>query len=202
VLVVLGGDHSVGWPVARAVARGREHEMGILHFDAHTDLLETRLGVKYCFATWAYHANELIGRSQRLQQVGIRISGKTKEHWEQSLNVRQYWMDEVERRSASEIAGEIIDVFQRAGVRGVYISNDIDGTDPSHASATGTPEPGGLSPDTVVALIEQVGGAFEVWGTDLVEVAPTLGATAAEPNQTLDTSCRYLEAQVATALLR
>src|SRR5207247_559758 len=56
--LVLGGDHSIGWPVAVALAEGRSHELGILHFDAHTDLLEHRLGVKYCFATWAWHANE------------------------------------------------------------------------------------------------------------------------------------------------
>src|SRR5262249_17320885 len=59
---VLGGDHSVAWPVAAALARTlRRGDWGIVQPDAHTDLLEERLGVRYCFATWSYHANELLG---------------------------------------------------------------------------------------------------------------------------------------------
>jgi arginase family enzyme len=63
--IVLGGDHSTAMPVARALARlGRKRPWGIVQSDAHTDLLEERLGVTYCFATWSYHANELLGRGR------------------------------------------------------------------------------------------------------------------------------------------
>ena len=58
-LLVLGGDHSVAWPVVAALARRRAPALGIVQPDAHTDLLPERLGVRYCFATWAYHANDL-----------------------------------------------------------------------------------------------------------------------------------------------
>jgi agmatinase len=199
--LVLGGDHSVGWPSLKAVAEGREHEVGILHFDAHTDLLETRLGVRYCFATWAYHANELIGRHQRLVQVGLRTSRRTRAEWEQELDVRQLWMAEMRERSITDVAAEIIALWQRAGVRGVYVSNDIDGTDPLFAHATGTPEPGGLEPDQVLRLIDAVGRAFPIWGSDLVEVAPPLsGHSPREPATTLRTASRYVEAQARRAL--
>ena len=63
--IVLGGDHSVGWPAFAAAfahwEKTQGRRIGLLHFDAHTDLLADRLGVKYCFATWAWHANELLG---------------------------------------------------------------------------------------------------------------------------------------------
>ncbi len=199
--LVLGGDHSVGWPALAAVARGREHQVGILHFDAHTDLMEHRLGVRYCFATWAYHANELVGRSGRLVQVGLRVSRKTRADWERELGVRQYWMAEMRERSADQVADEIIAGFHASGVKGVYISNDIDGTDPLFGLATGTPEPGGLDPGTVLRLIQRVGGAFPVWGSDLVEVAPPLaGHSPREPQQTLRTAAHYLEAQANVCL--
>jgi agmatinase len=199
--LVLGGDHSVGWPVLAAVARGREHEVGILHFDAHTDLMEHRLGVRYCFATWAFHANERIGRGKRLQQVGLRISKRTRADWERELDVRQYWMAEMRERSADDVAAEIVASFQAAGVRGVYVSNDIDGTDPLFALATGTPEPGGLDPETVIRLIQRVGAAFPIWGSDLVEVAPPLaGHSPREPHVTLRTAAHYLEAQARATL--
>jgi agmatinase len=201
--LVLGGDHSVGWPVAASLARGRAAEMGILHFDAHTDLLEHRLGVKYCFATWAYHANDLVGRTGRLQQVGIRISRRTREYWEKELGVRQYWMAEMSSRSAKDVAAEIIGAFSAAGVRGVYVSNDIDGTDPLYGQATGTPEPGGLHPDTVSSIIREVASAFPIWGSDLVEVAPQVGNhVPREPATTLGTASHYLELQARVMMER
>lgn len=195
VPLVLGGDHSVAWPVFEAVARGR-NDVGILHFDAHTDLLESRLGIHTCFATWAYHANEIIGRGGRLVQVGIRISGKSREHWESTLDVRQHWADSV----TPALGDEIVRHLRAVGVRSLYISNDIDGTDPEYASATGTPEPGGLRPDDVVALIERVGGSFELIGSDLVEVAPPLGDGGSEPGVTLRTAARYVETQLGLTL--
>jgi arginase family enzyme len=199
--LVLGGDHSVGWPSLAAVAAGREQEVGILHFDAHTDLMQHRLGVKYCFATWAYHANELIGRGGRLAQVGLRVSRKSRADWERELGVRQYWMAEMRERPAADVAAEIIASWQAAGVKGVYISNDIDGTDPLFGLATGTPEPGGLYPETVLKLINTVGAAFPVWGSDLVEVAPPLaGHSPREPAVTLRTAANYVEAQARLSL--
>ncbi len=194
VPIVLGGDHSVGWPafsesMAWATRTGRKP--GLLHFDAHTDLLEERLGVRYCFATWAFHANELLGRDGRLVQVGIRASGKTREHWESTLGVRQYWPAEYQKKSTSQMIDEISTRFEERGVDCLYISNDIDGTDSAFASATGTPEANGLHPDQVSELSLGLAARFPLIGADLVEVAPTLGREG-EPDMTLSTASRYL----------
>ena len=75
----------------------------IVHVDAHTDLLPERLGVRLCFATWAYHANELLGRGGRLVQVGVRASSRSKQHWESTLGVRQFWAEEVRARGDAVI---------------------------------------------------------------------------------------------------
>jgi arginase family enzyme len=200
--LVLGGDHSVSWPAIDALLpAGAPHtDAGILHFDAHTDLLSDRLGVRYCFATWAYHANDRIGRGGRLAQVGIRASGRDRAHWEGTLAVRQYWMDEVRARGAEEIAREIAAGLRARGARRLYISNDIDGTDPAFGAATGTPEPGGLTPDEVCTIIREVGAAFVPLGADLTEVAPPVGREAGEPSLTLETGARYLEEMLAVLL--
>ena len=199
--LVLGGDHSVAWPAFAAIAQGREDRLGILHIDAHTDLLEARLGVRYCFATWAHHANEVVGRGGKLVQVGVRMSAHDRAHWESTLDVRQHWAADANAREPSELAAEVVDHLRARGVEGLYLSNDIDGTDPRYASATGTPEPGGLHPDLVRTLIREVGGAFELWGSDLVEVAPPLaGAIEGEPLTTLRTATRYIEEQLALSV--
>jgi agmatinase len=193
VPIVLGGDHSVSWP-AFAAAHARGRRLGLLHFDAHTDLLPERLGIEHCFATWAYHANELLGRDGRLVQVGIRASGRTKEHWESTLGVRQYWPDELHTRSLEAIADDIIERFRARGVQAVYVSNDIDGTDERYVSATGTPAPDGPSPQQVRWLTRRVLKAFPLAGGDVVEVAPPLGqGDPHEPERTLHVAADYLD---------
>jgi agmatinase len=143
---ILGGDHSVAWPAAAAIARAPRDRWGIVQPDAHTDLLAERLGVKYCFATWSYHANELLGGSGRMVQVGVRASGKDRGHWEATTGVRQFWAAECRDRPAETIDA-VIDHLRSAGVRSVYFSNDIDGTDEEFASGDRHPEPRGLDPE-------------------------------------------------------
>ena len=195
-IFTLGGDHSVAWPVVSALAAHRKRPFAIVHPDAHTDLLPERLGVKYCFATWAYHANDVIGRAGRLVQVGVRASGRPRAHWESTLGVRQFWAEEVARLGEAAALDEIVAHLQRlraaAGTDGgVYLSNDIDGTDGAAAPATGAPEPGGLSVAFVRALIRRLGKETSLVGADLVEVAPTVGAPEAA-RRTVEIGATYV----------
>ncbi len=194
--VLIGGDHSVGWPAFAAAHshwEGRGHRLGLLHFDAHTDLLPHRLGVRYCFATWAWHANQLLGADGRLVQVGIRASGRERAHWESTCNLRQYWASECQARPVEAIAEEIIERYERLGVTALYVSNDIDGTGADYAAATGTPEPDGLTPTFVSALTRAIAARFPLIGGDLVEVAPPLaGHLPGEPEKTLTVAADYL----------
>jgi arginase family enzyme len=174
-IFMLGGDHSVAWPVVSALARHAREPWAIVHPDAHTDLLPERLGVRYCFATWAYHANELLGRGGRLVQVGVRASGRTREHWEGTLGVRQFWAEDVRARGTAVI-DDVVAHLRAIGARRVYLSNDIDATDAAAAPATGAPEREGLPVAFVRALIKRVGAELPLLGADVVEVAPPLGA--------------------------
>ena len=100
------------------------------------------------------------------------------------------------------VADEIIERFETRGVEALYVSNDIDGTDPQFAAATGTPEPGGLTPDEVDEITLRVGAHFPLIGADLVEVAPPLSRASGEPMLTLETSARYLKTFAELALNR
>jgi guanidinobutyrase len=194
-IFMLGGDHSVAWPVVAAIGRSTALPWAIVHADAHTDLLPERLGVRICFATWAYHANELLGRGGRLVQVGVRTSSRSKEHWESTLGVRQIWADEVRSRGVAVI-DDVIGHLTALGVRGVYLSNDIDATDGAAAPSTGAPEPDGLSPDFVRALIARVGAAFPLLGADVVEVAPPIGSRE-DAQRTADVAASYVQESLA-----
>jgi arginase family enzyme len=197
-VLVLGGDHSGSWPAVKALA-GAGPGLGVVQIDAHTDLLEERLGVRYCFATWSFHANDLVGRGGRLVQVGTRASRHDRAHWESALGVRQFWADEVRRDPAAALDAIVAHV-RETGVSRVYLSNDIDGTDPSLADATGTPEPDGLDPEFVVALVHRLGREIGLAGGDVMEVAPGIAATPEGNRRTLSLGARYLRETLAAAL--
>jgi arginase family enzyme len=196
--LLLGGDHSCAWPAAKVLANARPG-LGIVQVDAHTDLLEERLGVRYCFGTWSFHANELLGRGGRLVQVGVRASRHDRAHWEERHGVRQVWAEEARRAPAAAL-DRVVGDLRQAGVRTVYFSNDIDGTDEAAAAATGTPEPAGLDPDFVVELVRRLGRDVGLAGGDVMEVAPTLARGDGEPERTLALAARYARETVAAIL--
>jgi agmatinase len=199
-ILLLGGDHSVTWPVIAALGRHRGgRPFAIVHPDAHTDLLPERLGVKYCFATWAYHANEVVGRGGRLVQVGIRASRHDRRHWETTLGVKQLWAEEIRARGEAAVLEEIVAHLRAIGVGAVYFSNDIDATDAKLAPSTGAAEPGGLSGEFVRALVARLGESFSLLGADLVEVAPPVGS-AEESRRTVQLGASYLLASLRALL--
>ena len=198
-IFVLGGDHSIGWPIAEAMAQKYPTTLGIVQPDAHTDLLPSRLGVKYCFGTWSYHANERIGRGGKMVQLGIRQSGRDQAYWELTTGVRQYWAHQILDALNLEPTGktliqEIIGHLKLRGVQHIYFSNDIDGTDESFAPATGTPAPQGVPPQFFKDLIQELGNQFELVAADLVEVAPDLARSADELQRTCALSAEYTAA--------
>ncbi len=196
-LFVLGGDHSCAFPAVRALAAARPG-LAVVQLDAHTDLLEERLGVRLCFGTWAFHAARLLGGG-RLLQVGLRASRRDRAHWESTTGVRQLWAREVLAQPERALE-RVVELLRGSGAKSVYLSNDIDATDPAQARATGTPEPGGLDGGWVSALIARLGRELPLAGGDVMEVAPPLAQMEGEPARTLSLAARYLRETIAAAL--
>lgn len=193
----LGGDHSVSYPLTKTYLQHKKQQgikVAILHFDAHTDLLEERLGIDYCFGSWCTHILNELPAPDHLLQVGIRSSGKPKEHWETKYGVQQFWAQEVHQEGADAIAQKIIHFLKTSKVQEFYISFDIDALDSTYASATGTPESGGLSPDQCLLIIRKCLAHVPLTGADLVEVAPFVKTRddVVEPKTTLCVGASFL----------
>lgn len=163
--IALGGDHSVTYPVLRAVARAAG-PFSILHVDAHPDLYDAFEGDRYSHASPFARIMEE-GLASRLVQVGIRT------------------MSGHQREQAARFNVEVIDMRAwEAGARPaldgpLYITIDMDGIDPAFAPGVSHPEPGGLSVRDVVGLIQKVAGPLI--GADVVEFNPrrdSMGITA------------------------
>lgn len=193
-ILALGGDHSVSYSLVGKWIEAKKREkkkFAIIHFDAHTDLLATRLGIDICFGSWAYHMIELLNEPSDLIQFGIRSTGHDRSHWESEHGIQQYWTKELE--NPSQIIEKVKNYLKENEIEELYISFDIDALDIEYAGATGTPEPGGLKPHQCIQIISELTEGINVSGADLVEVAPFVRSNfvnkfSSEPEATLRSS--------------
>jgi agmatinase len=73
----------------------------------------------------------------------------------------------------NEVLGPLKQVLPEFKDHPVYITLDIDVLDPAYAPGTGTPEPGGCTPNDLFKSFELLKG-IDLVGFDIVEVAPML----------------------------
>jgi arginase len=155
--LALGGDHSVTYPILRAVSRSYP-SLTILHIDAHPDLYDEFEGDRFSHACPFARIMEE-GLARRLVQVGIR-----------TINPHQ-------RSQADRFGVEVIDMRaweagSRPTVDGhVYLSVDLDGLDPAYAPGVSHRDPGGLSVREVLTLVQDSAGTLV--GADVVEYNPS-----------------------------
>jgi agmatinase len=173
--IVLGGDHSITWPSATAIAEvHRPGSIGIVHFDAHADTANDDWGVLAGHGTPMRRLIESGAvRGRNFVQVGLRGYWPPIETftWMREQGMRYHFMTEIEERGAEAVVadaiGEALD-----GPDHIYLSIDIDVLDPGMAPGTGTPEPGGLLPRELLRAVRQIVGAVDLVGMDVVEVSP------------------------------
>jgi agmatinase len=173
--VVVGGDHSVPFGAFAAVT-ARHPGLGILHFDAHSDLREAYEGLTFSHASILFNAMTRLDGIARLVQVGIRDPGPAElERIESSGGRIQTLFDHVWARAklAREDLRALVQRALEPLPEEIWITFDVDGLDPSLCPGTGTPVPGGLTWHEVALWLEEVGASGRrVLGADLVEVAP------------------------------
>ena len=173
--IVLGGDHSITWPSATAVAEARRPgSIGIVHFDAHADTAPDSWGQLAGHGSpmrRLIESGAVLGKN--FVQVGLRGYWPSVDvvDWMREQGLRYHFMTEIEERGAEAV---IADAIAEAldGPDSIYLSVDIDVVDPGLAPGTGTPEPGGLLTRELLRGIRQIVGAVDLAGMDVVEVSP------------------------------
>ncbi len=156
--LLLGGDHSVTYPILKALC---EHHAPptIVHFDAHPDLYDDFEGNPHSHASPFARIMEK-GLANRLIQIGIRTINP-----HQRDQIARFGVEVIEAKDFS------LDAFKALNVQGpVYISLDLDGLDPAFAPGVSHFEPGGLSTRDVLSVIQSIQGP--VIGADIVEYNP------------------------------
>jgi agmatinase len=177
VPVFLGGDHSVSLPLLRAVA-ATHGPVGLVHFDAHSDLWDGYFGGKDTHGTPFRRALEAgVLDPARSIQVGLRGSlyGADDDALTTTLGLEKVSATMLHDEGVASVVARI---RSRVGSGPLYLSFDIDVLDPTYAPGTGTPEVGGATSVQALQLLRGLAGlSFTAY--DLVEVMPPydVGAT-------------------------
>ena len=158
--VVLGGDHSITYPVLRAF----DVPVTLIHFDAHLDTWNGAPG-NLDHASWVNRAAQL-PNVQHIIQIGMRGLANDFEAVENYRNIHSTLItsEQIHRRGVPWALSQI------AMSGKIYVSLDIDVLDPAVAPGTGTLEPGGLSFFQLDDLLTGLAAKGDLVGVDIVEV--------------------------------
>jgi agmatinase len=143
-------------------------ELSVVQIDAHSDLRDSYQGSRYSHACVMARVAELTD----FCSIGIRSfsnDDNERKYADRIIKPRQ-WRNESDR-------------FEKCLARlaeNVYITIDLDSFDPSVMPAVGTPEPGGLSWDEVISMLQRITSRKKVVGADIVELSPRPGLTYAD----------------------
>jgi guanidinopropionase len=165
-----GGDHLCSLPILRAI--GEKKPVGMIHFDAHTDLYDSYFGgFNFTHGTPFRRAiEEGVLDPKRTIQIGLRGSMYDSDDFEygEKMGVRLMRIEEAMElgpQKVMEIARGIV------GEAETYVSFDIDMLDPVYAPGTGTPEVGGFTTFQAQQMLRGLRG-LNLVGADVVEVSP------------------------------
>jgi agmatinase len=176
--LIIGGDHSITAPNARAVAR-RQGPLGLVHFDTHTDTGEEVFGATLSHGTvMRTIVEEGVIDPRRYVQIGLRgyWPGEAEFAWQAERGIASLFMHDVRDRGIRDVVNVAIDIV---GPGPVFLTVDIDVLDPAFIpGGTGTPEPGGMTTVELLWAARTVAAELELVGADLVEVIPTGVASA------------------------
>ncbi len=165
-----GGDHLCSLPVLRAL--GEKRPVGMIHFDAHTDLYDSYFGgFEYTHGTPFRRAiEEGVLDPRRTIQIGLRGTMYDLDDFAygEKMGVRLVRIEEAMEKGPKAIMAEARSI---AGDNPVYVSFDIDKLDPVYAPGTGTPEIGGFTTFQAQQMLRELRG-LNIVGADVVEVSP------------------------------
>ena len=164
-LAVLGGEHSLTLGPVRAArqAYAAEGEIGVVQFDAHSDLRADFEGTPYSHASVL---RRIVEDGVPTLAVGIRSLSAPEAELIRERDLPVLWGHQLDR--AEELFPRLLERLPER----IYLTFDIDFFDPALVPATGTPEPGGGSWWPTLRLLRHLFQAKKVVAMDLVELAP------------------------------
>jgi formiminoglutamase len=173
-LVLIGGDHAVTAPAARAFAKTHPgQKLGLIHFDAHNDVRVMDHGPTNGTPIRQLLQSGLPFSGKNLVQVGIHgfMNASYYKRWVEGhggtiitgRQVRRAGIDAAVEQ-AMQIAGD--------GTDAIYVTVDIDVLELAYATGTGAATPEGLHPLDLYEALFALGQNPKIAAIDFVEHDP------------------------------
>jgi agmatinase len=164
VLVSVGGDHSIAFPLVRGMEPWGSIE--VIQFDAHFDTRDQVAGSPYSHSSPIHRISEL-RFVERITQFGIRNFASR-----QSLEMVDRIGSVVVPAAEMHAKGPAVAVAEHAPGKQVYLTIDTDFFDGSLVPGTVLPEPGGFTLQEFRECIQVIAERSTVVGFDVVCLNP------------------------------
>ncbi|MDR0229851.1 MAG: arginase family protein [Flavobacteriaceae bacterium] len=163
----IGGDHSISYPIIKAISDNKD--IGIIHFDAHSDTYFSEIDEFYGDITVNHHGNFLtkVLELDRVKQVitlgprglkGCQLTGE--------LNQKHMLFSSFQIQQSDDWLSAIDTDLS------YYLTFDVDVFDPSLLAGVSDPISNGLSFNKVISMLDILFKKLNIAGIDLVEVDP------------------------------
>ncbi|MCG8456784.1 MAG: agmatinase [Holophagales bacterium] len=175
VPMVLGGDHSISYPVIRAFESAGP--LRVILIDAHLDYKNELMGLRYTNNSPFRRAFEL-SFVEQIVSFGIRGIKSTDQELRESREHGNLVFSSYEVQAGVEAVLEQLP----DDLGNYYLSIDIDGLDPSICPGTESPEAEGLDFTQTKQIFAGLAERGTLVGLDLVEVNPYLDPAELTPH--------------------
>ncbi|PTX64791.1 formiminoglutamase/agmatinase [Melghirimyces profundicolus] len=169
--LILGGDHSISYPMIKALHDQTEGKVGIIQLDAHLDLVDdSPVQGRFSQSSQMRRALELSRiEPENIVQIGVRgYNYPWYETYLKETGIVQITAAEVHQTKPNQVIERTLAACE--GVEKIYLTFDIDVLDPAFAPGTGANEPGGLTPVQCLSILE---GLYpHINAMDIAEVNP------------------------------
>lgn len=156
--VSLGGDHLITLPIIEELFKIYP-DLHLIQIDAHTDLRDNYLGEKLSHSTVMKRILEILG-NERIFQIGIRSGSEEEFKLAKKINSIK-----------PPIKAEMKKIVRSIKNKPIYVTVDLDAIDPSLIPGVGTPEPGGLTFQQFISILNEF-KYLNIVGFDIVELTP------------------------------
>jgi agmatinase len=144
--IVVGGEDSLFFPSVRGLHDAVEGTVGVVHFDAHLDLMDrSEQQGRYSHSSGMRRSLELerVSPGQCIQVGARHFNFPSSAAFIEEVKLAEVSAVDFHRRGTEDVVAQILD--RVSGADHVFWSFDIDVVDPAEAPGAGAHEPGGIS---------------------------------------------------------
>jgi agmatinase len=164
LVVAVGGDHSISFPVGRGVAEAHG-KVDIVHIDAHPDFADSIYGSKFQHGSQLRRLSELASTGH-IAALGLRSVDRDQYEDMKRVGVAFASTRAILEEGPSAVVNRLVPPAEK-----LYVSIDIDVLDGGLVPATTLPEPGGISYRQLRELLVAITAKGRIVGFDIVETS-------------------------------